>query len=66
MRHPILILLLSGSVANAADVKPTKKKSRKGRPGVARALCPNPDVTRDIRAERCPCGTACYLRPLHD
>jgi transposase len=33
-----------------------KKKCRKGRPGVARELCPNPDVTRDIFAERCACG----------
>ena len=34
------------------------KKSRKGRAGVARELCSNPDVTRDIFAERCGCGTA--------
>ena len=34
------------------------KKRRKGHPGVARALCPTPDVTRDIFAERCACGTA--------
>ncbi len=34
------------------------KKRRKGRPGVARELCPNPDVTRDIYAERCACGAA--------
>jgi transposase len=25
-----------------------KKKKRKGRPGVTRELCPNPDVTRNI------------------
>jgi transposase len=30
----------------------------KGRPGVARALAENPDVTRDIYAERCVCGAA--------
>jgi transposase len=35
---------------------PRKKKSRKGRPGVARALCTNPDVTREIYAETCSCG----------
>ena len=34
------------------------KKRRKGRPGVARELCPNPDVTRDVFAERCACGAA--------
>src|ERR1700680_873219 len=44
-----------GQKANAADAS-TKKKCRKGRPGVARELCPNPDVTRDIFAERCDCG----------
>ncbi len=33
-----------------------KKKSRRGRPGVARALCTNPDVTREIYAETCSCG----------
>ena len=36
----------------------TGKKGRKGRPGVARALCPTPDVTRNIFAERCACGAA--------
>ena len=34
------------------------KKRRNGRPGVARDLCANPDVMRDIFAERCACGTA--------
>jgi len=29
------------------------KKGRKGRPGVARALCPDPDQTREIYAEAC-------------
>ena len=48
----------SGHKANVADAKPGKKKGRKGRPGVARALAANPDVTRDIYAERCACGTA--------
>jgi transposase len=45
----------SGQKANVADASATKM-SRKGRPGVTRALCPNPDVTRDIYAERCDCG----------
>ena len=45
-----------GQKANVADKSGTKKKCRKGRPGVARELCPNPDVTRDIFAERCDCG----------
>jgi transposase len=34
------------------------KKARKGHPGAARALAENPDVTRDIYAERCACGAA--------
>ena len=46
----------SGQKANAADKSGTKKKCRKGRPGVARELCPNPDFTRDIFAEHCDCG----------
>jgi transposase len=45
----------SGQKANVADGSETKK-SRKGRPGVARELCPNPDATRDVYAERCTCG----------
>jgi transposase len=45
----------SGQKANAADAS-TTRKGRKGRPGVARELCANPDVTRDIYAERCDCG----------
>jgi transposase len=44
----------SGQKANVADKSGTKK--RKGHPGVARELCPNPDVTRDLFAERCDCG----------
>ena len=46
----------SGHKANAST--PTHKKRRKGRPGVARELCANPDATRDIYADRCACGTA--------
>ena len=46
----------SGQKANVADKSGRKKKCRNGRPGVARELCPNPDVTRDIFAERCDCG----------
>jgi transposase len=45
----------SGQKANVADAS-GRKKGRKGRPGVARELCPNPDVTRDIYAESCDCG----------
>src|SRR6516162_4926401 len=45
----------SGQKANVAD-KSGRKKCRKGRPGVARELCPDPDVTRDFFAERCDCG----------
>src|SRR5262249_52579601 len=37
----------SGRKANVAD-PPKTNKGRQGRPGVARELCPNPDVTRDI------------------
>ena len=44
-----------GQKANVEDNSDTKK-GRKGRPGIARELCPNPDVTRDIFAERCDCG----------
>jgi transposase len=46
----------SGQKANVEDKSSRKKKCRKGRPGVARELCPNPDVTRNIFAERCDCG----------
>ena len=45
----------SGQKANVADAAATKR-SRKGHPGVARELCVNPDVTRDIYVERCACG----------
>src|ERR1700680_1456218 len=44
----------SGQKANVADA--SAKKSRKGRAGVARKLCANPDVKRDIYAERGACG----------
>src|SRR5215469_16327911 len=33
-----------------------RRSAARGRPGVARELCPNPDVTRNIFAERCDCG----------
>ena len=42
--------------ANGSDV--LQKKTRKGRPGVARALSEKPDATRDIYTDRCACGTA--------
>jgi len=44
-----------GQKANRPEA-PAQKKGRKGRPGVARALCPDPDVTREIYAESCSCG----------
>jgi transposase len=46
----------SGHKANASA--PAQKKRRKGHPGVARELCPNPDETRDVYADRCACGAA--------
>ena len=46
-----------GQKANVADAKPEKKR-RKGRPGVTRELCPNPDQKRDVFAEHCACGAA--------
>ena len=47
----------SARKANVAEPGAAKKK-RKGRPGVTRELCANPDATRDIYAKRCACGTA--------
>jgi transposase len=44
-----------GQKANVAGAS-GQKGSRKGRPGVTRELCPNPDVMRDVYAERCTCG----------
>ena len=38
-----------GQKSNAPDAAP-KKKGRKGRAGITRALCANPDATRDIYA----------------
>jgi len=49
-----------GQKANIA-APPRERKGRKGRPGVARALCPNPDRTREVYAERCACGAS--LKP---
>lgn len=46
----------SGQKANVAGAGGKRKKGRKGRPGVARALCSNPDAVRDIHADRCGCG----------
>jgi transposase len=45
----------SGQKANHPET-PREKKGRKGRPGVARTLCPDPDETREIYAETCSCG----------
>jgi transposase len=36
----------------------TQKRTRTGRPGVARALAENPDQTRRFFATACPCGAA--------
>ena len=47
----------SGQKANVA-VPTAARKPRKGRPGVARELCPTPDVTRNIYAVVCTCGGA--------
>jgi transposase len=44
-----------GQKSNAPE-QPARKKTRKGRPGVARQLCPDPDRTRDIFADACGCG----------
>lgn len=46
-----------GQKANGPE-QPGSKKPRKGRPGVARQLCPDPDRTRDIFAVACGCGAA--------
>ncbi len=48
---------LPPSRGQKANTEPRAKQRRKGRPGVARELSPNPDVTRNIAAERCACGT---------
>ncbi len=45
-----------GQKANADPAAATSKQKRKGRPGVARALAENPDVTRRFFAQACPCG----------
>ena len=44
-----------GQKANRPE-RQAGRKRRKGRPGVARALCPKPDHVREIYAERCDCG----------
>jgi transposase len=46
-----------GQKANAPEAS-RESKGRKGRPGVARALCPDPDATREIYASACACGAA--------
>lgn len=43
-----------GQKANGEQ--PTARQPRKGRPGVARKLAENPDITRNLYAERCGCG----------
>ncbi len=54
---------LPPSSAHKANAAATTKSRRKGRPGVARELCANPDVSRDLYAEHCRCGAA--LAPEH-
>ena len=50
----------SGQKSNVPEASEPKAR-RKGRPGVARELADKPDVTRDIRADSCACGTALSL-----
>jgi transposase len=47
---------LPPSKGQKPNTPPSVKKPRKGRPGVARALCPEPDVVRNLYAGRCACG----------
>jgi transposase len=49
-----------GQKANG-PAQPAPKKTRKGRPGVARQLCPDPDQTRDVFVDACGCGAALPL-----
>lgn len=50
---------LPPSKGEKANRPAKEKKPRQGRPGVARALCPDPDHVRDIYALVCAhCGTA--------
>ena len=42
-----------GWKSNRSDKAEAVKKPRRGRPGVARALCPTPDHVRELHAERC-------------
>ena len=49
---------LPPSRSQKANRPEPRQKGRKGRPGVARALCPEPDATREVYAERCSCGAA--------
>ena len=44
---------LPPSKGEKANRPETPKKRRKGRPGVARELCPNPDHVRDVFAQAC-------------
>ena len=44
---------LPPSKGQKSDRPEKVKKRRKGRPGVARELCPNPDHIRDVYAESC-------------
>ncbi len=50
--------LQAPSRGQKANRPATPKKPRKGRPGVARELCADPDKVRDVYAKRCKgCGT---------
>jgi transposase len=53
-----------GQKANRPEALP-EKEGRKGRLGVARMLCPEPDVTREIYAERCGCGATLSAADQH-
>lgn len=55
----------SGRKGNVAAAAPEQaggeagsRKRRRGRPGVARVLCADPDAVRDVHTERCACGAS--------
>ncbi len=52
---------LPPSKGQKSDVQPGGKPPRRGRPGVARALEPNPDRVTDAKLEACPHCAAAWL-----